>query len=124
MKTLTIAIDFDGTIAESHWPNVGNEIPGAIQTIKRLHKRGHKVIIWTCRTGEPLQHAIQWLIQHNVPYDAINQNLPEHIKRYKGDTRKVHADLYVDDKGLGMRKVKSSELWDMVRKEVNRMSIE
>jgi uncharacterized HAD superfamily protein len=124
MKKLVIAIDFDGTICESHWPEIGHEIPGAVQTIKRLHKHGHKIIIWTCRTGDALDKVIHWLIQHRVPYDAINANLPERIKAYKGDTRKVSADLYVDDKGLGVRKVKKSELWAFVRREVNALCME
>jgi uncharacterized HAD superfamily protein len=124
MKHLTIAIDFDGTICDSKWPQCGEPIPGAIETIRKLHKQGHKVIIWTCRTGEPLIDAIQWLAQHRVPYDAINMNLPEKIKAFGGDTRKVSADLYVDDKGLGMRKVKGAALWTMVRREVNAMMLE
>lgn len=123
-KRLVIAIDFDGTIVESRWPDVGQPLIGAIESIKKLHKRGHKIIIWTCRTGEPLDKAMRWLIANKVPYDAINANLPERIKAYRGDTRKVSADLYVDDKSLGMRHVKPSEIWDMVRREVNRMTLE
>lgn len=124
MRNLIIAIDFDGTIHDGTGFNIGNPLPGAIPTIQRLRKRGHKIIIWTCRSGKQLDEAVHWLLRHSVPYDAVNANLPERIKAFRGDTRKVSADLYVDDKGLGMRKVKPAELWDMVRKEVNRLSLE
>jgi histidinol phosphatase-like enzyme len=124
MKHLTIAIDFDGTIVENKWPHIGPEIPGAIQTIKRLHRHGHRIIVWTCRTGKQLEECIEWLVQHKVPFDAINANLPERIKAFGGDTRKVSADLYVDDKAIGMRKVHKREFWEYVRKEVNALSLE
>ena len=38
---MTIAIDFDGTIVEHRYPEIGREIPFAIETLKRLIKDGH-----------------------------------------------------------------------------------
>ena len=48
---MTIAIDFDGTIVEHRYPEIGREIPFAIETLKRLIKDGHKLILWTVREG-------------------------------------------------------------------------
>ena len=57
---MTIAIDFDGTIVEHRYPEIGREIPFAIETLKRLIKDGHKLILWTVREGELLQEAVDW----------------------------------------------------------------
>ena len=57
---MTIAIDFDGTIVEHRYPEIGREIPFAIETLKRLIKDGHKLILWTVREGKLLQEAVDW----------------------------------------------------------------
>lgn len=31
-------------------------------------------------------------------FDAVNENLPEMVEWYGNDSRKVHADCYIDDK--------------------------
>lgn len=97
----TIAVDFDGTIAHvSNWPDIGDPIPGAIETLQKYHSAGGQIIIWTCREGEQLQSAIAYLDHHGIPYDTINSNIPERIDHWKNDCRKVGADLYIDDKAV------------------------
>lgn len=122
MKKLILAVDFDGTIAESRWPEIGDPLPGAIDTMNHLHRQGHKIIIWTCRTGLQLNECIHWLHRHNVHYDDINNNLPERIKAFGGDTRKVSADLYVDDKAVGMIGMDKRMMWYHIKRTVDTLA--
>ena len=43
---MTIAVDFDGTIVEHRYPEIGEERPFAIDTLKMLIKDRHKLILW------------------------------------------------------------------------------
>ena len=108
MEKLIIAIDFDGVIAEvnSNWlpgsPNVpGFLVKDADVYIRKLHEDGHKIIIWTCRGGYNLYLAERFIEDHNIPYDRINDNVDGHYEKFKHNTRKVHADVYIDDHQIG-----------------------
>lgn len=100
MKPEIFAIDFDGTLCEYAWPGIGKPHNDIIDWAKRLRKDGHKLILWTCRCGMPLIDAVVWCADHGLFFDAINDNLEENKRRYGGDTRKVLADYYVDDRAV------------------------
>ena len=38
-----------------------------------------------------------------LKFDAVNENLPSTIDYFMNDTRKIYADVYVDDKALNIR---------------------
>ena len=92
------AIDFDGTLCHIAWPDIGPPRKRMIRKAKRLKRRGHKLILWTCREGELLDRAVIWCAYHGLCFDAVNENLPERIAQYGGDCRKISADFYYDDK--------------------------
>lgn len=95
-----IAIDFDGTICMSDYPELGMQRKDAGHYIRRLVDDGYGVIINTCREGIPLANAIKWLHKNAIPYHYVNCNFPHIIEFYKADCRKISADLYIDDKCL------------------------
>ena len=97
---MTIAVDFDGTIVENQYPQIGELQSGAKDTLQRLHREGHKIIIWTCRSGEQLAEAVNFLLENEIPFDRVNDNLRENIEHYGGNSRKVFADVYIDDKNI------------------------
>lgn len=94
------AIDFDGTLCEDKFPEIGEPYLERIETVKTLHKSGIKIILWTSRNGDSLERAVEWCKQHGLVFDAINENLPELQAKWGGDTRKVYCDYYIDDKNL------------------------
>ena len=98
MKYNVIAVDFDGTIVTENYPEVGTLIPAAKQTLKRFKEKGGYIVVWTCREGKTLKDSIEFLNDWNIPYDAVNENLPHRIKQYGNDPRKIGADLYIDDR--------------------------
>lgn len=97
---MIIAIDFDGTIVENRYPEIGNLRPGAAEAIKQLRKDGYVLILWTCRTGLELGRAVKFCSENGIRFDGINQNLRSEIVKYGGDSRKIGADIYIDDRGL------------------------
>lgn len=99
-KKLTIAVDFDGTIVEHAYPAIGKEIPFAIDVLKALKEKGHRLILWTYRTGQELEDAVQFCRERGLEFYAINRNYPEE-KLTEKVGRKILADLYIDDRNFG-----------------------
>lgn len=97
---MIVAIDFDDTIAKSNFPAIGDEIPGATETIRDFQRNGIKCILWTCRNNGALEDAVTWLKEREVVFDAVNDQVPTDFSRKFGWTRKIFAHCYVDDRGL------------------------
>lgn len=100
---MILAIDFDGTIAYSNYPDIGDLLPGAVEVITNLRQRGHTIIINSCRAGNDEKQMKDFLRYSEVPYDYINKNCPRQIKLYGGDTRKISCDISFDDKSFFMQ---------------------
>lgn len=101
---MILAIDFDGTIVEDRFPDIGNPIPQAFDTILHLQNAGHQLILWTCRENNParkyLDEAVLFCAERGLHFDAVNANVNESPFQELGQGRKVFADLYVDDKAM------------------------
>lgn len=96
-----IAIDFDGTIVTEAYPDIGEEIAGAIEGIKSLQSQGLCCILWTCRTGEYLDAAVSWLEDRGVTMDYVNESSDEAIVYWGSNPRKIAAEIYIDDRSVG-----------------------
>ena len=55
-----IAVDFDGTIVEDEYPDIGNPIFETIDRLKIERAGGAQIILWTCRIGKSLLSAVKW----------------------------------------------------------------
>lgn len=97
---MKIAIDFDGTIVEHAYPAIGKEKLFAFQTLKELQKRGFNLILWTYRTGKELDEAVEYCKNNGIEFYAVNKNYPEEEFNVN-ISRKIDADIYIDDKNLG-----------------------
>lgn len=98
---MKIAVDFDGTIVEHKYPDIGVEIPFAIKTLKLLQKEGHQLILWTVREGRLLQEAVEYCHKKGLDFYAVNANFPSEMSDRTNYSRKINADLFIDDAGLG-----------------------
>lgn len=94
------AVDFDGTLCENAWPDIGKPNHSLINALKKAREKGDKVILWTCRTTDRLEEAIAWCKEQGLEFDTVNENLPEIIGQFGTESRKVFADVYVDDKAI------------------------
>jgi hypothetical protein len=95
---LIIAVDFDGTLCESRWPEIGPANEELILYLLAVKANGAKLILWTNRSGEKLSEAVDWCAGHGITFDAVNENLPEIIEAFGGDCRKIFANEYIDDR--------------------------
>ncbi len=96
---MTIAVDFDGVLTPAGcWPGVGEPNTKLIDRLKGFRKKGGKLILWTSRTGDALDLAVEFCRQNGLEFDAVNANLPETIRHFGNEGRKITADLYIDDK--------------------------
>ena len=99
---MIIAVDFDGTIVENRYPEIGQERPFAIDTLKMIIADRHRVILWTCREGELLDEALAWCRERGVEFYAANRDYPEETTDNNPHfTRKLKADLFIDDRNVG-----------------------
>lgn len=101
MNEQIIAVDFDGTLCENKWPEIGEPNTELIGYLIMMQKTvGAKIILWTCRIGEMLDRAVNWCSEHGLEFDAVNENLPHIIERFGSDTRKIFANMYIDDRNF------------------------
>lgn len=97
----TIAVDFDGTIVEHRYPEIGEELPFATETLRMLIKDRHRLILWTVREGDLLQEAVDWCHERGVDFWAINRDYPEEEEEKNNHfSRKLKADYFIDDRGI------------------------
>jgi hypothetical protein len=95
---LIIAIDFDGTLCRNAWPEIGKPRKRVIRKVKRMQRKGHTFILWTCRDEQDLIDAMRWCQKQGLNFDYVNRNVPERCKGFGNDPRKIGADEYWDDK--------------------------
>ena len=95
-----IAVDFDGTLCYSNWPDLGAPNTALINYLLREKAAGNKLILWTCRAGKALSDATRWCLEQGLTFDAVNDNLPEIVEFYGNNSRKITCDLYIDDKSV------------------------
>ncbi len=97
-----IAIDFDGTIVEHKYPDIGNPVPGAIEWMKRWQSAGAKLILYTMRSdgsdGPTLTQAVEYCRRHGIEFYGVNSN-PTQAKWTQSP--KAYAHVYVDDAAFG-----------------------
>jgi hypothetical protein len=100
LTNLKIAVDFDGTIVEHAYPEIGKEKLFAFRTLKELEKKGVKLILWTIRAGKELDEAVEYCRKNGVEFYAVNKNYPEEVPD-ETVSRKINADIFIDDKNVG-----------------------
>lgn len=98
---MIIAVDFDGTIVEHRYPAIGRERLFAFDTLKALQKDHHQLILWTYRSGKELEEAVEFCRKNGVEFYAVNKNYPEEEFDEKTMSRKIQADVYIDDRNVG-----------------------
>ncbi|MGF1583953.1 MAG: BT0820 family HAD-type phosphatase [Bacteroidales bacterium] len=109
---MKIAIDFDGTIVEDAYPEIGKPMLFAFETLKELQKQKHQLILWTYRSGNELEEAVEYCKKYGIEFYAINQSYPEEVYE-SGISRKIHAHVFIDDRNIGGFPG-WSEIWQML----------
>ena len=107
-----IAVDFDGTLVEDMFPEIGRPIERTWELMREAQANGAKIILWTSRDNQRLKEAVEFCTERGFHFDAINSNLDECQILFNNDTRKVYANEYWDDKAISFFSRTSSFLSD------------
>ena len=99
MRPKIIAVDYDGTLEVN-----GKMNAGLIESLVREQSAGSIVILWTCREGKSLMQAVETLARHGLAPNYVNRNCPQAMGAIGHDSRKVFADVYIDDKNMQIRR--------------------
>jgi len=107
-KPFYIACDFDGTIVDHRFPDIGQEAAGACGWLRRWREAGASLILWTMRSdgrtgtgadnGPVLADAVAFCKARGVEFFGVNEN-PTRTS-WTGSP-KVYANVYVDDASIG-----------------------
>lgn len=97
---MIIAVDFDGTLFEDAYPSIGAPKTDVIDFIKYHKSVGDTIILWTCRYGSDLAKALAACTEVGLTFDCVNENAVFDHDRYSGESRKIYADIYIDDHGM------------------------
>jgi hypothetical protein len=106
---MNLAVDYDGTLFEGMYPQIGKPIMPVILKTKAFMDAGAETILWTCREGDALEEAICRCQTYGLIFTAHNEITPSqkhwNLMNRNGQVhfaqRKIYADLYVDDKSPG-----------------------
>lgn len=98
MTHLIIGVDFDGTVVDHRYPEVGDELPLAVEVLRDATSRGARIVLWTMRSGRTLEDAVRWFAERDIPLWGVNEN-PE--QRDWTSSPKAHCHVYIDDAALG-----------------------
>jgi hypothetical protein len=96
---MIIAVDFDGTVVDYDFPNIGQNVPGAAEAMQRLQLAGHKIVLFTMRSGDYLKDAIEWFNRNGIALHGVNKE-PEQASWTSSP--KAYAHVYVDDSAIGV----------------------
>lgn len=124
---MVIAVDFDGTIVEHKYPAIGRELPFATETLRMLIRDRHKLILWSVREGRLLDEAVEWCRERGVEFYAVNRDYPEESREHDSFSRKLKADLFIDDRNIGglpdwgtiYQMVRDGSTWEEVLEQRN-----
>lgn len=110
---MKIAVDFDGTIVEHRYPQIGEEKLFAFETLKQLQKLGHLLILWSFRHGKELDEAVEFCRKRGLEFYAVNKSYPEEEFEPDAVSRKIDAEVFIDDRNVGGFPG-WSEIWQML----------
>ena len=101
---MIIAVDFDGILCKNEFPRIGKPNYEIISLVRQLIDAGHEVILWTTRNGEELTEAVDWCGDYGLHFCNVNGPAPSNENEYKDvypiPSRKVYADIYIDDHNI------------------------
>ena len=124
-----IAIDFDDTLVSDLYPEIGLTL-NAESVLQELVERGHKLILWTIRSGKYLEDAVNWCKNKGIELYGVNEN-PDFLHDEKA--RKVFFDLVIDDKNIGIpvagfydaprNRIQRVVDWGLLKEELKKLNL-
>jgi len=126
-----ISVDFDGTVVDDSFPEVGTDLPLAVESLHEIVDKGHNIILFTMRGttakslsgNSVLEDAVNWYRERRLPLFGINRN-PQQFAWT--NSPKPHSDIFIDDRCaciplIQKRWMKAPGIdWETVMKSIRR----
>jgi len=98
-----ICIDFDGTIVDHRFPDIGPPVPKALEWMYKFQDAGAKLILFTMRSdgsssGDALARAVHYLEENGISLYGVNHN-PSQV--HWTSSPKAYGQIYIDDAAFG-----------------------
>lgn len=100
-----VAVDFDGCLNSCLFPEIGKLDRKLVQSLTDGKFKDYKKVLWTSRDGKALADAVEKCREEGLVFDAVNRNIDEVLYMTGNDTRKVYADVYIDDKAVRYKSI-------------------
>ena len=109
-KVVRIAVDFDGTLVDHRYPEIGPEADHAFTWLRRLQEAGAMLLLWTMRSdggsdGPVLTQAVEFCESRGITFDGVNEGPGD---RSWTTSPKMYAHYYVDDAAFGCPTIERS----------------
>jgi len=98
-----ICVDFDGTMVDHQFPNVGWAVPGAVDWVKTFQRSGGNIILWTMRSGNTLAEAVEYMEDNGIDLFGVNENPSQ---AGWSQSPKAYGHMYIDDAAVGCPLIK------------------
>ena len=95
---LIIGVDFDGTVVKFDYPRIGAPVPYALNTLRQLVAEGHRIVLWTVRSGKELAEAVDYMKINGIALYGVNEN-PD--QKNWSESPKAFCHMYIDDSAVG-----------------------
>ncbi len=100
---MDICVDFDGTLVDHHFPEIGPPVPGALEWLEKFQRAGARLILFTMRSdgggfGDVLSQAVSYLEENGIQLFGVNVNP---IQSSWTSSPKAYGELYIDDAAFG-----------------------
>ena len=127
-----ICVDFDGTIVDHRFPEIGPPVPNALEWLRKWQQAGARLILFTMRSdgekgGVSLTNAVTYLQENGIDLYGINKN-PSQV--HWTSSPKAYGKIYIDDAAFGCPLIHPEEFqrpcvdWEIVGPEVLEMILE
>jgi haloacid dehalogenase-like hydrolase len=109
---MNIYLDFDGTVVEHDYPQIGKLNPNSLEVIKKLQEAGHTIILNTMRAefdDDSMQEAFDFINQNeSVTGIRISRQTERKIYPPEWNLDKIKDEIYIDDIAANIPLIKAS----------------
>lgn len=112
---MKIYLDFDGTVVEHIYPQMGRSNFGSLEVVRKLQNAGHQIVLNTyradCNNGT-LEQAVKylkeyaWMVTHPrnedfelLPFEVLNEKI--HPPLFNIDEFIKNKEIFIDDMSNG-----------------------
>lgn len=115
---MDIYLDFDGTVVEHDYPNIGKLSPNALEVIKKLQTAGHTIILNTMRVefeDDSMQEALDFInLNETVTGINISRQTKHKVYPQRWNLDKIEDEIYIDDITPNIPLIKATEVDGMM----------